>query len=72
MKFEYTELNEKSFEELKEIREKVLDEILEKENLRQGLIRNIIFLQNFSDLFSIRKGLFNDSNASWGGEKKTA
>lgn len=56
--FNYIELNDKSFEELTQIRDEVMKEINENEMKRQQLIENIMFLQKFKDLFSLKNGIF--------------
>lgn len=59
----YTELNNKSYEELLKIRDEILEKIFEAEKERQSLISNILFFQNCKDLYSASNGVFKIENS---------
>lgn len=56
--YTWSELNDKSFAELTQIRDSILEEINENEEKRHGLIRSIQWLQNCNDLYRARNGVF--------------
>ena len=55
--YTYEELNTKSFDDLVKIKHNLQEEIAKKESSRQNLIRDIMYIQNMSDLSDFRKTL---------------
>lgn len=56
--YTWSELNDKSFAELTQIRDSIMENINKNEEKRQSLIQSIQWLQNCNDLYSARNGVF--------------